>query len=693
MRSLRACLLLLLLSPREGTADGQFFLSKVEPILRANCFECHSHEQKIKGGLTLDSRTGWERGGDTGPAIVPGKPESSLLIQAVSHVEKDLQMPPKKRLSDHDIAVLSEWIKNGASDPRVAEANNTLKTEAQKDGWQGEFQKRLDWWSLNPMRDQAPPETTDTHVRPVDRFVRARLRVEGIPPASCAEPAVLLRRAAIVLTGLPPATEALEAFLAKPNDAAYSAALERFLESPHFGERFARHWLDVVRYTDTYGYEWDNPAKGAWEYRDYVIRAFNDDIGFDRFLREQIAGDLISTPRIHPESGTVENLIAPMFYHLGEHRHGSSLMFNGIHQEMVHNKIDALSKAFLATSVACARCHDHKLEAVSQRDYYALAAVLTTPRWTARVVDAPQKNTRHLARLRELREAIRVEIAAQWRSVEFSSDALRKTVDDPNRNRPRLHEIDYPLWCLSRAEDPIAAWAGLRAEWETARAQRLKENATYTVLWDSTQSTLPEGWVAEGDGIANGFVCDATPLVALEGEQTLAALLPAGCHTHALSSKLPGSVRTPPQSAIPGRQLSVKIAGGVFGGYLVVDDHAFQNETITFLNNITPEWKSFTDAPLKNGVQQVAIEFSTCTLNPNFPPRTGLAKGLKTDDQGHDKRSWLSFTHIVSHDSAGAPQDTLDGFERLYAGTPPLTAAETWKRTAAWCRASSETLD
>jgi hypothetical protein len=679
---------LLLLAPSANRASEDFFRAKVEPVLRANCFECHSHEHKIKGGLALDSRSGWEKGGDTGPAVIPGNPESSLLIKAVSHVEKDLQMPPKKRISDAEIALLTGWVKSGAADPRAVAVQTAAKADSQDGGWQAEFQKRLDWWSLKAMRKETPPETPDAPHNPVDRFVRARLHAAGLASAPRAEPAVLLRRASLVLTGLPPAPAEVEAFLADPTEAAYHRVLEQILQSPHFGERFARHWLDVVRYTDTYGYEWDNPAKGSWEYRDYVIRAFNDDLGFDRFLKEQLAGDLLPGARIHSETATVENLIGPMFYHLGEHRHGSSLMFNGIHQDMVNNKIDAFSKAFLATSVACARCHDHKLEAVSQRDYYALAAVFTTPRWTTRVIDAPGRNTPHLARLREVRNAIRGEIASLWKGVTFSAEACKAAVGDPPKNRPRLHEIEYPFARLATTEDHAATWAGLRAEWETARTLRLQENAAYSVLSDFTSPTLPAGWVAEGEGIEHGFVSEATPLVALEGGEALASLLPAGCHTHALSSKLPGSLRTPPQLAIPGNQMSVKIGGGEFGGYLVVDDHAFQNETVAFLTGREPEWKTFADAPLKNGVQQVAIEFTTSALNPNFPPRTGLSKGLKNEDPGHDKRSWLSLTRIVSHDKTGPPPDTLEVFATLYAGTLPSTEAETWTRIGEWCRAT-----
>jgi hypothetical protein len=184
--------------------------------------------------------------------------------------------------------------------------------------------------------------------------------------------------------------------------------------------------------------------------------------------------------------------------------------------------------------------------------------------------------------------------------------------------------------------------------------------------------------------MTHGYVADATPLVALEGDAVISRLLARGYHTHALSSKLPGALRMPPEHTVPGKSVSVKVAGGEFGGYLVVDDHAFQNETVSFLTNTEPEWKTFADAELKNGVQQVAVEFATSSLNPNFPPRTGLAKGLKNNDFGYDKRSWLSVTGIVSQDSGAAPQDELDAFVSLYEGATPKTSAEAQQRACDW---------
>ncbi len=637
----------LLFAGEAAYGADDLFSSKIEPLLKQRCFECHSHEKKIKGGLALDSKSGWEKGGESGPAIVPGKPEASLLIQAVSHVEKDLKMPPKKMLPASEIALLTDWVRQGAPDPRVAAQSTALAAD---DAWEVEFQKRLDWWSLKPMR----PATTGS----VDGFIQAAQKAAGLEMTPQASPEVLRRRLSFVLTGLPPSINR--------SHTSYESYVDELLNSPHFGEHFARHWMDVVRYTDTYGYEWDNPAKGSHEYRDYLIRAFNDDIGFDQLLREHLAGDLLPKPRIHAKAQTNESLIGPMFYHLGEHRHGSSLMFNGIHQEMVNNKIDAFSKAFLATTVACARCHDHKLEAVSQHDYYALAAMFTTPRWTSRVIDAPGKNDAAIAQLKQLRQSIRDELSKLW-SIPFTADSLQQWAAG---HKDALKGLGAPL--ATPADFPKMA-----ATWQKSRETAQKANAAFK------QASLGK-WVFEGDGFTHGQTDDGTPLIALEGENVLAGLLPRGWHSHALSSKLPGSLRMPPQHLVPGKFVSLKLAGGEFGGHLVVDDHAFQNETIVFYTNTDAQWKSFADAALKNGAQQVAIEFCTSSLNPNFPPRTGLAKGLKNDDFGHDKRSWLSITGIVTHDSAGTPQDELDAFANLY----PNKAATPWESIAAWFNAA-----
>lgn len=567
--------------------------------------------------------------------------------------------------------------------------------------WDAEFQERMNWWSLNPLREIQPPAVRDAawSREPVDRFVWAALEAAALTPAAPAEPEVLLRRLTFVLTGLPPAPQQREPFMQRwkgNSSAAYERLVDEMLASPHFGERLARHWMDAVRYTDTYGYESDNPANGSWEYRDYLIRSFNRDVPFDQLVREQLAGDLLREPRIDREVGLNESAIGPMFYHLGEHREGGSLMFNGIHQQMVDNKIDAFSKAFLAHTVACARCHDHKFEAVSQRDYYTLAAVFMTPRWTSRVIDAPGRNDAALAKLKELRGEIRRELATLWLATATNEDAwspevLKQTLarkvapDAKEAPQPKPEEVDDPLSRLLNADGKVgAAWNELAAEWRETRSQRLTGNAEFQVLADFRQPVVPDGWVVEGDGMQHGHADEGTPLIALDGDRVVTQLLPRGIHTHALSSKLPGALRSPPQHAVPGKMMSLELAGGEFAGYLVVQANGFKSEEIGFLKTKSPAWKSFSDPTLKNGVQQVTVEFATTALNPNFPPRIGLAGGLPPNDPGFDKRSWMSITAIVTHDQGGSPQDTLDHFTSLYEGDAPASAEEATRRIRQW---------
>lgn len=688
---LTALLALLLLSPvalAESASD--FFESKVRPLLLARCVACHGPE-KHKGGLRLDSREGWASGGRSGPAIVPGNPEASLLIQAVRYLDKDLQMPPRKALPPHEVAILTRWVQEGAFDPRKG-ASSPRVTDA---SWEQEFQKRLDWWSLKPLRPVAVPPAGPGSwgLDPIDRFIHARLEAARLQPAPPAEPEVLLRRLAFVLTGLPPTPALRQRFLAavrQDAETAYARLVEELLAAPAFGERFARHWMDVVRYTDTYGYEWDNPAKGSHEYRDYLIRAFNADIPYGQLVREHLAGDLLPTPRIDAALGIHESLIGPMFYHMGEHRHGSSLAFNGVHQEMVNNKIEAFSKAFLATTVACSRCHDHKLEAVSQRDYYALAAVFQTPRWTTRVVDAPGKNDAAIQKLVRLRAEVRQEMAGSWREVAaqplaWPAARWQQVAAAKGAKALGVDDIAYPLSRLAAAQgDVVSRWQELAVEWRKVRGERQKHNQTFTVLADFAQPAFPAGWVTEGDGIRFGHVPEAAPLIALEGETVFARLLPRGYHTHALSSKLPGAVRMPPEHLVPGQRVSLCLAGGEFGGALEVHENAFQGEEVTFFTNVTPQWRTYADRTRVHGITRITHEFATAALNPNFPPRTGLAAGLPHQDLGHDKRSWISLTGIVAHEAASTPLDPLDAFADLYEGTLPTTAAEVQERVSAW---------
>lgn len=692
----------------EDRAGIEFFEKKVRPVLVKHCYRCHSAAAKsLKGALRLDLKSGWQKGGESGePAVVPGKPDESPLMLAVRHDENASAMPPSlPKLAPEIVADLATWIRMGAPDPRAG------KLTSPDASWEAAYQQRLDWWSLKPVADVAAPKLAKNEwsAKPVDRFILAALTEQQLKPARDADALTLLRRLAFVLTGLPPTPQAVRTFpqeFSKAPETALARMVDQLIDSPHFGERFARHWMDVVRYTDTYGYEWDNPAKGSWQYRDYLIRAFNRDVGFDQLIREQIAGDLLERPRVDGQSGFTESLIGPMFFHMGEHRHGDNTAINGVREEMIDNKIDAFSKAFLATTVACARCHDHKLDAISQADYYALAGVFMTPRWTSRSIEAPSRNAAKIEELKRIRAAVQKRLGTLWsQEAETlkSGEAVFKWARDtrPQLEKSKLGEVEWLLKSLlpgspdeSAAGDGTAeAWEKAAAEWRTAHETRRKANSTkFNPLTDLKTATLPDGWVSDGEGIRTGWVEGGEPLVSLQGDTAISQLLPRGWHTSALSSKLAGAVRLPHQKRMAGKYVSVKMAGGEWSGYLRLSDNGFQTETVTFLDQPQPGWRSFEDSGYPNGIQTVAYEIATSDLNPNFPPRTGVAKAggkvLPNNDEGFDKRSWFSITGIVTHDQPGVPADELTQFVSLFSQDAPGNLTEARQQLGGWLAAS-----
>jgi len=370
---------------------------------------------KQKGGLRLDTRATILAGGATGPAVVPGNPEESLLVDAINY-GATYQMPPKSKLPAGEIATLTDWVKRGApwgapgrpapSSPRAASARGGgIPEHLSKE----EFQARARFWSFQPLRPIAPPAVKTglaawSH-NPIDRFIAAALEERGLAPAPEADRRTLIRRLSFDLTGLPPTPEEVAAFLADAAPGAYETLVDRLLASPRHGERWARHWLDLVRYAETAGHEYDYDIPNAFRYRDYVIRAFNADLPYNRFVVEQIAGDLLDEPRRHPVEGYNESMLGCGFYFLGEGTH-SPVDVREEEMRRIDNQIDVLSKTFLGLTVACARCHDHKFAPITQQDYYALAGYLHSSRHQQGFIDPPERIGAGVRRLRELKEAI-----------------------------------------------------------------------------------------------------------------------------------------------------------------------------------------------------------------------------------------------------------------------------------------------
>jgi hypothetical protein len=358
-------------------ADQAFFEETIQPLLVAHCYECHSHESgEASGGLVLDSRSGWTVGGDSGPAIVPGKPAESLFVRAVQYDEPDLQMPPDGKLDDADIASLKDWIRRGAFDPRIAEGRTAKSAGI-------DLEAGRNFWSYRPIVDPPPPtlqnvdgQNVDWPATSIDRFVLARLEQEGIAPAEEADRATLIRRLYLDLTGLPPTPEAIDAFVADEAPDAWERLVDRSLASPAYGERFARRWLDVVRYGESM------TLRGlvfheAWRYRDYVIQSYDEDRPWNRVLAEHVAGDLM--PSESPSAESLEERhrgqIATSFLVMGN-KNLEEQDKKALDLDAADEQLDTLGKAFLGQTIGCARCHDHKFDPIPTRDYYAMAGIL-----------------------------------------------------------------------------------------------------------------------------------------------------------------------------------------------------------------------------------------------------------------------------------------------------------------------------
>ncbi len=362
--------------------DLEFFESKVRPVLSQYCYECHGAEAQ-KGGLRLDHIQTILAGGDSGPALVAGNPAESRIGIAVSYVNVDLQMPPKGILPQEAWDALTEWIERGAPWPDEPLPAATGKVEG------FDLEKRRDeHWAWQPITDPAPPVVKDARFsqHPVDQFLQAKREEKGLAAAPEADRRVLARRATFALTGLPPAPESVNAFANDSAPDAYGRLLDQLLAQPAFGERWARHWFDLVRYAETHGHEGDYPIRHSWPYRDYVIRALNDDVPYNQFVREHIAGDLLPEPRANTQEGYNESVLATGFWYMHQATH-APVDVKRDQADRIDNQIDVMSKTFLGMTVSCSRCHDHKFDAIPARDYYAMAGHLYSARQSIAFLD------------------------------------------------------------------------------------------------------------------------------------------------------------------------------------------------------------------------------------------------------------------------------------------------------------------
>lgn len=353
-------------SPQPQTEVGlEFFEQRIRPVLATHCYSCHAATAKIvRGGLLLDSRDAMRKGGDSGPAVVPGRPEESLILQALKH--ETVEMPPDQMLPDPVITDFETWIRQGAPDPRTQAAPVARPPV--------DWDKAKQHWAFQPLSDPVPPDSGESSwVRNgIDAFVLQQLTAQGLKPADAASRRTLIRRATFDLIGLPPTVDEINDFLADESPDSFQKVVERLLASPHYGERWGRHWLDLVRYADTNGADENHALPNAWKYRDWVVRMINQDLPLDEFIVRQLAGDLLPVPADEREAGDLLTatgmlVIGPKM--LAEQDKDKMII------DMVDEQIDTVGRTMLGLTIGCARCHDHKFDPLSSRDYYALAGI------------------------------------------------------------------------------------------------------------------------------------------------------------------------------------------------------------------------------------------------------------------------------------------------------------------------------
>jgi hypothetical protein len=433
----------------KASESDRFFLNEVKPLLNSRCISCHGRD-KAEGGLRLDTREAAIKGGDSGSALVPGKPDKSLLLLAVKRTHKVLEMPPKEKLSGNDIAVLEHWIHDGASWPEaLTEISHENKSTSDHvgDAWSDPRNpivqlfggQRLDLWSLKPVKRPDVPSVKQLvwAKNDIDRFILARFEHDALAPPATADPRSLARRLYFDLSGLPPTPEQVAQFEKSVTtngvDAAVKTLVDELLASPRFGEHFARLWLDVVRYSDSNGFDWDEFRPEAWRYRDYVVRAFNTNKRFDQFIREQLAGDeLFDGPPTTPAQQ--DYLIATGYLRLGPHDNAAKL-FNEQDRsraELLADVTETTAGAFLGLTLTCCRCHDHKYDPISQADHYRFRAFFVAMRFGDDVsLDLTTDQTaidQHNQRLEEQGNPLRAKLASLPEAEKTARDELQKQI-------------------------------------------------------------------------------------------------------------------------------------------------------------------------------------------------------------------------------------------------------------------------
>jgi len=624
-------------------AGVQFFESRVRPLLVEHCYRCHSAKaEKVKAGLLVDSREGLLKGGESGPALVAGQPEQSRLIEAVRYSSPELQMPPRRRLSDEQVSDLVRWVELGA--PWSGSGAQATAPASRSDMGQ----RRATHWAWQPVRASAPPAVADeAWVRTrVDQFILARLESAGLRPALPADRRSLLRRVHFALLGLPPTPDEVQNFLDDQAPDALERVVDGLLASPRFGERWARHWMDLVRYSDTLGNEADMPIPNAWRYRDYLVRAVSDDLPYDRLILEHVAGDLLDDPRRRPDGGDNESVLGTAFFWMSEGKR-SPVDLRQAQADSFDNRLDVTGKTFLGLTVACARCHDHKFDPVTQEDYYGLYGYLKSSRYTQALLNRTELDAA-AARMAALRAEIGRALGAAWAThaatiPRYLMAALRVRSDQDVpwvSGGEGLHPARIRLWVKAAQEPapdsghPMFAWRrvadlgsepaseAVAARWREIQAEThaVRDVATRRqgdiALADFGQSGY-RGWFVEDQAFGPAPLRPGEVLLGAEAARPVASFARGGAWAHSghLSRRLQGTLRSPSFS-IDRRFLHVLAAGrasrvNVVIEHFVMIQNPLYGRLRLILSDDGPRWHTF-DLEMWRG-RRAYLEFADTT--------------------------------------------------------------------------------
>ena len=647
-------------------SDREFFENRIRPVLAEACYKCHAADsKKIRGGLLLDSKWGWQQGGESGQVIIPGKPQESLLVKMIHHDPEVEAMPPKSKLKPRQIADIEEWIRRGAFDPRP-------KKEAVNKEDHYDIGERKKWWSLQALTTpEIPSVKNDKWPRQeLDNFILARLEEKNWQPATAAAQHTWLRRLAYDLTGLPPTPDEIERFSTE-NDSTGQKAVDHYLASPHFGEHWARKWMDLVRYADTKAFEDDYTMPYAWRYRDYLIRLFNKDVPYNRFILESLAGDLIE-PRIDKESGDDEALKGPGYLYLNPGHHGPP----DIHEDearVFDDMINVIGKTFQATTISCARCHDHKFDAVGTRNFYSLYGILSSSRFAYRNAVSPKLLEEKEEQLQFLKKQIRNNVAVQWKtqSGQLSTDlnAIRHGSDlNPRQKKlaALLHKhnkadkVLYPLF-LAANKASFKNWDKLKI----SDMQRDRDKHSSSLGGLSRFNTGQ--WGATGDFSPRP---PADFIIAPKGEKIIKNFCGDAIASGSLSSRFGGSLKSP-DFTLSGEDVRVRVKGknasvnlivhnyelvgsGVTTGKLRVTVNSDDWQWIRFRTNLWPGARAYIDIR-QNGQANQHLPKSQFHYKHDDNAWVAVDQafnGGKTVLSSHAALAWNSFNDISSPEQA-----------------------------------------